>query len=130
LVNGEFSAGALTLSGVNRISDRPSWYIIALLSGAETSMVVLRSFSLALIVFALMLVGADVISTLEMQGTLVVRSLAQILLLLGLDATATFQSYLPTRVSDFGVMVLNWPSWATLGVLGVIIAALSMRHAE
>jgi hypothetical protein len=93
-------------------------------------MVLLRSFSLALIVFALMLIGADVISSLEMQGTLVVRSLAQVLLLLGLDATATFQSYLPTSVSGWGVMVLGWPSWATLGVLGVVIAAVSMRNAD
>ncbi|MSP94918.1 MAG: hypothetical protein EXR00_06560 [Alphaproteobacteria bacterium] len=90
-------------------------------------MVFLRIFSLALIVFALVLIGADVISTMEMQGTLVVRSLAQILLLVGLDATATFQSYLPTSVSDYGVMVLNWPSWAPVGV---IMAAGSMRNAD
>lgn len=93
-------------------------------------MLLLRIISLALIVFALMLIGADVISTLEMQGTLVIRSLAQIFLLIGVDWTATFQSYLPTQVFDVGVTVVNWPSWAPIGVLGVIMAAVTMRNAD
>lgn len=93
-------------------------------------MIVLRALSFALIVLALMLIGADVVSTLEMQGTLVVRSLAQIFLLIGIDWTATFQSYLPAQVFDAGVMVANWPSWATLGVLGVVMAALTLRRAD
>jgi len=46
---------------------------------------VIRVLSLALIVIALMLLGADVVSTLEMPGHLVVRSLDRILMLFGID---------------------------------------------
>jgi len=88
-------------------------------------MFIIRWLSLVLIVIALMLLGADVVSTLEKHGELVIRSLEQILMLFGIDAKLAVQSNFPPQLANVCVTVIGWPAWATFGVLGVILALIA-----
>ena len=87
-------------------------------------MALFRWFSLTLIVLAFMLLGADIISTLEMGSGVVVRPMDKILLLFGLDAKPWVQASFSPNVSSALVAVLSLPGWATLGVVGVILTLL------
>ena len=88
-------------------------------------MIVLRLFGLMLIVLALMLLGADVVSTLEKNGDIVIRSLDQILLLLGFDAVPWFERSGSSQFARGMAVVFSWPGWAVLGVLGVLLGMLA-----
>jgi hypothetical protein len=87
-------------------------------------MVLFRWFSLTLIVLALMLLGADIISTLEAGTGVVVRPMDKVLLLFGLDAKPWIQASFSPNVSNALVAVLSLPGWATLGVVGVMLTLL------
>ena len=90
-------------------------------------MAVFRFIAFLLIVAALMLLGADVVSMLE-SGEPRMRSIEIIWALFatgGADAfkvwaTATLPGPLPEGV----VTLLTWPAWAVLGVTGVLLAIL------
>ena len=84
-------------------------------------MIVLRFFSLILIVLALMLLGADIISTLEMNGAIVIRSLDRVLLLVGLDPKPWLQTNAPPQLANACIALLGWAGWLTLGVLGLVL---------
>lgn len=88
-------------------------------------MVVVRWFSLVLIVLTIMLLGADIVSTLEMPGALVVRSLDRVLFLVHLDAKPWVEGNFISWLVNPALMVLSSPSWATFGILGVIVSLLS-----
>ena len=88
-------------------------------------MVIFRLFSVVLVVLALMLLGADVVSTLEKNGEAVIRSLDQILLLMRVDATPWLQQKLPPQAANVGVAILSWPGWAVLGVPGTLLGMLT-----
>jgi hypothetical protein len=87
-------------------------------------MVIFRFIGLFLIVLALMLLGADVVSTLEKSGGTTIRSLDQILLLLGADTTVWIQQQLPPLAASALLAILSWPGWAVLGVPGVLLGML------
>lgn len=88
--------------------------------------VVLRFISLILIVVALMLLGADLITSLEHHGPITVRSLEQVWALVSKASVAGFnvwmQRALPSPVPAWIVAVLALPAWALTGVLGVVLA--------
>jgi len=88
-------------------------------------MVIFRLIGFVLIVFALMLLGADLVSTLEKNSATVIRSLDQILRLTGVDAAPWLQRKFPPEIASVTILVLSWPCWAVLGVPGVLLGMAS-----
>ena len=88
-------------------------------------MAFIRWLSFIWIVLALMLLGADIVSTLEAPGTVVVRSLDRILMLFQLDAKPFVEANFATWLVSPSLAVLASPSWATLGILGVLFSLLA-----
>src|SRR5262249_39877898 len=82
-----------------------------------------RMIRSALIILAIMLAGADIVSTLESRGT-VVRSLDHILMLFGYDPKPWIQSISIKSVAEFALTTQSWPGWAFLAVVGVLIHTL------
>jgi hypothetical protein len=94
-------------------------------------MIVLRFISLTLIALGLMLLGADIVSTLEKKGGIVVRSLDRILGLFGADSKTWLTATFPDQVAQILITVLSWPGWVVLGVPGLVLAAfLPARRAK
>jgi hypothetical protein len=94
--------------------------------------VVLRFISIVLIGVALMLLGADLITSLEKGGVLGARSLEQVWVLFGKSSEAAFTAWLqhamPAAVARWIGAVLSLPAWSVPGVLGVVLAILFGRH--
>jgi hypothetical protein len=88
-------------------------------------MIIFRLLGLMLIVLALMLLGADVVSTLEKSGETVIRSFEQILLLLGVDALPWFERTLGPQFAQGMAIIFSWPAWAVLGVPGAALGMLA-----
>ena len=82
-------------------------------------MVAFRFISWFLVAVALMLLGADAISSLE-TGAVEMRSVAEVLSLFGLNAPALIAAA-PGGVSQALAAVLGVPLWAVFGVIGVIL---------
>jgi hypothetical protein len=93
----------------------------------------MRFISLILIAIGLMLLGADVVSSLE-QGRIVVRSLDEVWTAIDKSSLDAFKTWLDHSLSPAfagGVKsFLNVYSWAPFGVLGVILAFLFGRHSD
>jgi hypothetical protein len=93
----------------------------------------LRFVSLVLLVIALILLGADAISSLGKGGQITVRSIDQVWTYLGSASIGTFKSWLahslPSPIPAWFYSVLALPAWALSGVLGVVLAFLFGRHA-
>jgi hypothetical protein len=83
-------------------------------------MLIFRIVGLFLIVVALMLLGADLVSTLEANGGTTIRSFAQILALLGAD-TNSWIARMPQLIATILGAVFSWPGWAVLGIPGVLL---------
>ena len=94
--------------------------------------VVLRLISLILIVAALMLLGADAVTSLEKGGEITVRSLDQVWALLDKGGPQAFHAWLehslPAPVPGWIAALLALPGWAVTGVIGVILAFLFGRR--
>lgn len=94
--------------------------------------VVFRFVSLVLIVVALMLLGADTITSLERHGQITVRSLDQVWSVASRSGLAAFKGWLvqslPPPVPGWIGAVLRMPAWALTGVLGVVLAFLFGRR--
>jgi len=92
----------------------------------------LRFFSLVLIVIGLMLLGADLITTLEKGGQITVRSIDQVWAAIDTGSVNAFKSWLektlPAPVPNWIDSFLALPGWAVFGVLGVILAFLFGRR--
>jgi hypothetical protein len=91
----------------------------------------MRFFSLILIAIGLMLLGADVVTSLE-KGQIVVRSLDQVWTAIDKSSLVAFEAWLdhtlpPVFAGGFKSF-LNVYSWAPFGVLGVILAFLFGRR--
>jgi hypothetical protein len=89
------------------------------------SMQILRVTSVFLIVIAMMLLGADVVSSLEQTGGMVVRSFNHILMLCGFDAGLWFAQNLPPQFADVCISIISWPGWAVIGILGTLLGLVS-----
>jgi hypothetical protein len=87
-------------------------------------MVIFRWLSLILIVMAVMLLGADLVGTLEKKAV-VIRSLHDVLILFGYDAKAALIASLPPQVLNVAVTVVEAPSWLTLAFLAFSLAVIA-----
>jgi hypothetical protein len=95
---------------------------------------VTRYLAMILIVIALMLLGADVITSLE-KGALTVRSIGQVWGLFDMASLAAFKSWveasLPGPVPGWVYTLLSMWGWGVTGVLGVVLGFLAgRRHVE
>jgi hypothetical protein len=94
--------------------------------------VVMRLISLILIVTALMLLGADAVTSLERGGDLTVRSLGTIWGLVHPGSLKMFKSWVQNHAVFMAQGVyssLALPGWAVTGVVGVILAfVFGRRH--
>lgn len=94
---------------------------------------ILRFISLVLIVVALMLLGADLITTLEKGGQIAVRSVDQVWALIdkgSLDGLKSWlEATLPSPLPGWIYSLFALPAWGITGVLGVILAFLFGRRA-
>jgi hypothetical protein len=93
--------------------------------------VVMRLVSLLLIVIALMLLGADAVTSLERGGELTVRTLDRVWSILHPASLNQFKDWVQNHASFMAHMVystLALPGWAATGVLGVILAFLFGRR--
>jgi hypothetical protein len=87
--------------------------------------VFMRLVSLVLIVIALMLLGADAVTSLEKGGEVTVRSLETVWGLLNqgvLDAVKRWVQNHAAFAAPFFYSFLSLPSWGVFGVIGVILA--------
>ena len=92
--------------------------------------VFMRLVSLILIVTALMLFGADAITSLERGGELTVRSLGTIWGLFDKPHLDGFKSWAQNHLPFMAQGVYSFlalPGWAATGVLGVILAFIFGR---
>jgi hypothetical protein len=96
--------------------------------------VLFRVISLILIVLALMLLGADAVTSLEHHGQITVRSLDQIFALADRALLDSFKAWvqhrLPGPLPHWVFSTLALPDWSVPGVIGVILAFLfGRKHA-
>ncbi|MDE2494952.1 MAG: hypothetical protein KGL97_13715 [Alphaproteobacteria bacterium] len=93
--------------------------------------VFMRLVSLVLVVVALMLLGADAVSSLEHHGEITVRSLGAVWAMFDKGSLDTFNAWcagsLPGFLSQGIRSALSLPGWAVTGVLGVILAFIFGR---
>ena len=80
----------------------------------------IRILGILLIVHALMLIGADEITTIEAGGVRTIRSLEHILTIYRLDPKPSVEG-LPGTLQGLVLRVLSLPAWAVLGLLGVML---------
>ena len=94
--------------------------------------VILRVISLVLIVLALMLLGADAVSSLENGGKIIVRSLDQVWALFdktGMDAFHAWTGrHLPGPLPAWIGTIFTLHGWAATGVPGAVLAFLFGRR--
>ena len=92
--------------------------------------VLMRLVSLVLIVVALMLLGADAVTSLERGGELTVRSFGAVWAMIDNNGLIHFknwvQHYLPFLAQGV-YSSLALPGWAITGVIGVILAFIFGR---
>jgi hypothetical protein len=100
--------------------------------GCRSMLVALRFLSLILIVVALMLLGADVLTSLEKGGVITVRSIDQVWMIIDKAGDASFKAWLVKTMPGFLVGAFNTvialPGWAVSGVIGTILAFLFGRR--
>ena len=93
--------------------------------------VVMRLISLILIVTALLLLGADAVTSLERGGELTVRSLGTIWGVIHPSSLTAFKSWVQNYAAFMAQGVyssLALPGWAVTGVVGVILAFVFGRR--
>jgi hypothetical protein len=93
----------------------------------------MRLFSLFLVVIALMMLGADAVTSLEHQGQISVRSFEAIWGLFDAGSIQAFKAWtehaLPGFLAGAIESVLAIPAWS-IGVIGVILAFVFARKHE
>lgn len=93
-------------------------------------LVFMRLVSLVLIVIALMLLGADAVTSLEKGGEITVRSLDTVWGLLNqgvLDAVKRWVQNNAEFAAQFFFSFLSLPGWSVAGVIGVLLAFIFGR---
>lgn len=93
--------------------------------------VFMRLVSLILIVTALLLLGADAVSSLERGGQLTVRSLDTVWAMINPASLAAFKSWVQNTLPFMAQGVysfLSSPGWGVTGVIGVTLAFIFGRR--
>jgi len=91
----------------------------------------MRLVSLILIVTALLLLGADAVSSLERGGQLTVRSLDTVWAMLNPASLVAFKSWVQNTLPFMAQGVysfLSSPGWGVTGVIGVTLAFIFGRR--
>jgi hypothetical protein len=90
-------------------------------------MLFIRLFGGLLLVLALMLLGADVVTMLEQGAGLITRSVDQILaLIFGGSLAGWVEATLPTSPAGYINFVLGLPAWMLLGGIALIFIFIDM----
>lgn len=87
-------------------------------------MIIFRWLSLVLIVLAVMLLGADLVGTLEKKAV-VIRSLHNVVLLFNYDAKEAMVASFPPQVVNAAVTIIDAPGWLTLAFLAFSCAVIA-----
>jgi hypothetical protein len=93
--------------------------------------VLMRLIALILVVIALTLLGADVVTSLEKGGEITVRSLGSVWAVLNKPGLDAFKSWVQNHAAFAAQGVyssLALPGWAVSGVIGVILAFIFGRR--
>lgn len=93
--------------------------------------VLMRLISLVLIVVALMLLGADAVTSLEKGGALTVRSLDKVWSIVDPHSLERFKVWLHDHAAFIAQPVYSFmssPGWGVTGVFGVILAFVFGRR--
>ena len=94
----------------------------------------MRLIALAMIVIALVLLGADALTSLEKGGDITVRSLGLIWSLVHPGSLDTFKDWAQHSAPFLAQTIysaLAMPGWGLIGVFGVLIAFIfGRKHAE
>jgi len=89
---------------------------------------VFNIFGILLVVIALMLLGADMVTSMEHQGHITVRTFQDVWALFDRGSVAEFNAWLPAHVPGFAAaavqFVLHIWAWM-IGVIGVLITFLA-----
>jgi hypothetical protein len=89
---------------------------------------VFNIFGILLVVIALMLLGADMVTSMEHQGHITVRTFQDVWALFDRGGVAEFNAWLPAHVPSFVAaavqFVLHIWAWM-IGVIGVLITFLA-----
>ena len=90
--------------------------------------VLMRLIALAMIVTALVLLGADALTSLEKGGEITVRSLGLIWAIVHPSSLALFKDWAQhTFLAQTVFSALAMPGWGLIGVFGVLIAFIFGR---
>jgi hypothetical protein len=92
--------------------------------------VLMRLLALILTVCALMLLGADAVTSLEKGGDVTVRSLDTVWALLNKPGLDVFKAWMQNHAAFMAQSVYSFlalPGWAVSGVIGVILAFIFGR---
>lgn len=96
--------------------------------------VLMRLIALAMIVMALVLLGADALTSLEKGGEITVRSLGLIWSIVNPASLAAFKDWAQHDAPFMAQTIysaLAMPGWGLIGVVGVLIAFIfGRKHAE
>ena len=87
-------------------------------------MFIFRWLSIVLIVTAVMLLGADLVGTLEKKA-LVIRSLQNVFLLFNYDATQALVANFPPPLVRVSVVIVETPGWITFSLLAFVFAVIA-----
>lgn len=92
----------------------------------------MRFVSLIFIVIAIGLLGADLVTSLEKHGLIVVRSVAEVWSLIDKNGPAGTiawaQQSLPNPLTRLLAMLLNTWSWVVVGIPGIVLVYLFDRR--
>ena len=89
-------------------------------------MVIFRLFGFLLIAAALVALGADVLHSLQ-SGHIEIRSLSEAWALLHQSSLDGFNAWVVSKapsIAETVAMIMSYPAWAVLGVIGIVIAGL------
>ena len=90
------------------------------------ALITLHWLGILFIAHALMMIGADEITSLE-RGGLTIRSLRQVLTLYGADPSPWLAAYSPASISHASAWLMAWPAWGVLVVTGAAILVVCNR---
>jgi len=87
-------------------------------------MFIFRWLSVVLIVLAVMLLGADLVGTLE-KHILIVRSLQDVVLLFSYNMKDTLIANAPQQIVVVGLKIIESPGWLVFAIVSFLLAIIA-----